>query len=123
MTADEVLARRRGHQSLHFEPGGFQVWRRFNPKDLSIGFNPEYVEERRHVGWTIRFREYSPGLVSSILMGMNFYFILRYTPLQQAIGQNIWVGALIIGGAFTAFLVFYIPVVKGRKRTASVRVT
>lgn len=70
-----------------------------------------------HVGWTVHFREYSPGLVTSILMWMNFYFILRYTPPEQAIGQEMWVRAVIIGGLFTAFLVFYIPMVKGRKRS------
>jgi Protein of unknown function with HXXEE motif len=69
-----------------------------------------------HLGWAIRYREYSPGLVSSILMWMNFYFILRYTPPSEAIGGGIWIPAAIIGGLFTAFLVFYIPVVKGRKR-------
>jgi hypothetical protein len=47
---------------------------------------------------------------------MNFYFILRYIPPSEAIGRGIWVPALIIGGLFTGFLVFYIPVVKGRKR-------
>ncbi len=47
-------------------------------------------------------------------MGMNFYFILRYTP-RTAIGRGIWIDALIIAGVFTAFLVFYIPLVKGRK--------
>jgi hypothetical protein len=72
-----------------------------------------------HVGWTIHFREYSPGLVSSILMGMNLYFILRYTPPEQAIGRGIWVPALIIAGVATAFLVLYIPVVQGRKRAVS----
>jgi hypothetical protein len=30
-----------------------------------------------HVGWSIRFHEYSPGLVSSILMWMNLYFVVR----------------------------------------------
>jgi hypothetical protein len=69
-----------------------------------------------HVGWTIHFHEYSPGLVSSILMGMNFYFILRYTPPGQAIGRGIWIPALILAGMATTFLVFYIPVVKGRRR-------
>jgi hypothetical protein len=72
-----------------------------------------------HVGWTIYFREYSPGLVSSILMGMNFYFILRYTPPEESIGRGVWTPALIIGGVATAFLVFYIPVVKGRNRAVS----
>jgi hypothetical protein len=28
--------------------------------------------------WAIRFREYSPGLVSSILIWMGSYFIIRY---------------------------------------------
>jgi Protein of unknown function with HXXEE motif len=70
-----------------------------------------------HVGWAIRFREYSPGLVSSILMWMNFYFIVRYASPSEAMGRGIWIPAAIIGGLFTAFLVFYIPVVKGRKRS------
>ena len=68
-----------------------------------------------HAGWTIYFHEYSPGLVTSILMGMNFYFILRYTPPEETIGPGTWIPALMIGGAFTAFLVFYIPLVKGRQ--------
>ena len=68
-----------------------------------------------HVGWTIHFREHSPGLVSSILMGMNFYFILRYTPPGQ-IELGLWIPALMIGGVLSAFLFFYIPVVKGRKK-------
>jgi hypothetical protein len=67
-----------------------------------------------HVGWTIRFREYSPGLVSSILMWMNFYFVVRYHPATEAIGSDKWIPALVLGGAFTAFLVTYFPCVKGR---------
>ena len=49
-------------------------------------------------------------------MGMNFYFILRYTPPEQEIGRGVWFGALIIGGLFTAFLVLYFPLAKGRKK-------
>lgn len=68
-----------------------------------------------HVGWAIRFHEYSPGLVSSILMWMNFYFVVRYHPADEAIPLNIWIPALAIGAAFTAFLVLYFPLVKGRQ--------
>ncbi|HEV2395887.1 MAG TPA: HXXEE domain-containing protein, partial [Candidatus Sulfotelmatobacter sp.] len=47
-----------------------------------------------HVGWTVHFREYSPGLVSSILMGTNFYFILRYTPSRASDrARNLGTGA------------------------------
>ena len=58
-----------------------------------------------HVGWSIRFHEYSAGLVSSILMWMNLYFVVRYHPREEAIASNIRIPALGIGGAFTAFLV------------------
>jgi hypothetical protein len=72
-----------------------------------------------HVGWAIRFREYSPGLVSSILMWMNLYFVLRYHPTDEAISSGIWIPALMIGGAFTAFLMLHFPVVKGRQMRSS----
>lgn len=72
-----------------------------------------------HAGWTIRFREYSPGLVSSILMWMNLYFVLRYHPADEAIPSGIWIPALMIGGAFTVFLMLYFPVVKGRRMRSS----
>ena len=71
-----------------------------------------------HLGRAIYFREYSPGLVRSILMGMNLYFILRYRPPWEALGTHVMVPAMIIGLAATAFLVFYIPLFKGRKRRA-----
>jgi hypothetical protein len=67
-----------------------------------------------HVWWTIRFREYSPGLLTSILMWMNFYFILRYRPVTQPLPNQILLPALAIGLAATAFLFLYIPVFKGR---------
>jgi hypothetical protein len=69
-----------------------------------------------HLGWTICFREYSPGLVTSILMWMNLYFVLRYGP-EGALLPTIWIWAIVIGGAFTAFLTFYMPLVKGRRRS------
>jgi hypothetical protein len=67
-----------------------------------------------HVWWAIHFREYSPGLVSSILIWMNFYFIVRYRPPNQALPMQEAAPALAIGLAAAAFLSFYIPVVKGR---------
>ena len=72
-----------------------------------------------HVGWSIRFHEYSPGLVSSILMWMNLDFVVRYHPPEEAISSNIWISALVIGGAFTAFLVLYFPIVEGRQMRRS----
>jgi len=68
-----------------------------------------------HAGWSIRFYEYSPGLVSSILMRMNLYFVVRYDPADQAITSNIWIPAVLIGGAVTLFLMLYSPFVKGRQ--------
>lgn len=70
-----------------------------------------------HVGWAVRYREYSPGLVSSILMWMNFYFVVRYRPVGREISSMDWISAVSIGGIFTAFLMLYIPLVKGRQRS------
>jgi len=67
-----------------------------------------------HLWWAIHFNEYSPGLVSSILMWMTVYFIVRYRPPDQPItGETLW-PAVMIGLLATAFLFFYIPVAKGR---------
>jgi hypothetical protein len=68
-----------------------------------------------HVWWAIRFQEYSPGLVTSILMWMTVYFIARYSPEGAISTGTLWPAALI-GLLFTAFLFFYIPVVKGSER-------
>jgi uncharacterized protein with HXXEE motif len=68
-----------------------------------------------HLWWTVHFHEYSPGLVSSILMWMNFYFALRYTPTIPA--PAIVVPAVVIGLAAATFLAFFIPLVKGQART------
>jgi Protein of unknown function with HXXEE motif len=73
-----------------------------------------------HLGWAIRFREYSPGLVTSILMWMNFYFVVRYPAANEAIPAMDWIWAAVIGGAFAAFLMLYIPLVKGRRRSRGV---
>ncbi|MGA9392267.1 MAG: hypothetical protein WBV69_17705 [Candidatus Sulfotelmatobacter sp.] len=67
-----------------------------------------------HLWWTIHFREYSPGLVSSILIGMDSYFIVSYRPLGETIpSRTLWI-AVFLGLLAAAFLAFYIPLVKGR---------
>ena len=71
-----------------------------------------------HVWWAIRFQEYSPGLVTSILMWMTVYFIARY-PQDSFIPAEALALAMLIGLLFTAFLCFYFPLVKGRKRKSN----
>ncbi len=68
-----------------------------------------------HIWWSVRFREYSPGLVTSILIFMNFYFIVRYRPISDTLSRSEVVPALAIGLLAGAFLCFYIPLVKGRE--------
>jgi len=68
-----------------------------------------------HVWWAVRFREYSPGLLTSILIWIQSYFIVLGRPSDQPLNPgNIWPG-LVLGSAAAAFLSFYIPVVEGRK--------
>jgi hypothetical protein len=68
-----------------------------------------------HVWWSIHFREYSPGLVSSILISMTSYFIVRYRPAGEPIASRaLWL-AVLIGWLAAAFLAFYIPLVKGKE--------
>jgi len=74
-----------------------------------------------HVWWTIHFREYSPGLVSSILIWMDSYFILRYRPAAEIITPQTFCAAIIIGLLAAAFLAFYIPLVKGRATRVRMR--
>jgi hypothetical protein len=71
-----------------------------------------------HVWWAIHFQEYSPGLVTSILMWMTVYFIARYAP-EGAITTGTLGPAALIGLLFTSFLFFYFPLVKGRARKGS----
>lgn len=74
-----------------------------------------------HVWWAVRFREYSPGLVSCVLIWMDSYFIVRYRPATEAIAsQTLW-GALVIGLLAAAFLAFYFPLVRGRALRANAR--
>ncbi len=68
-----------------------------------------------HVWWSIRFREYSPGLLSSIMIWMDSYFIVRYRSAAEPITPHTWSLALAIGLLAAAFLAFYIPLVKGKE--------
>jgi hypothetical protein len=67
-----------------------------------------------HLWWTIHLGEYSPGLVSSILIWMDSYFIVRYRPAEETIAPRTLWGAVVIGLLAAAFLAFYIPLIKGR---------
>jgi hypothetical protein len=68
-----------------------------------------------HVWWAIHFREYSPGLLSSILFWMQSYFIVRYRPAAEPIEpRTLWL-AVLVGLLFTAFLTSYFPLVKGKQ--------
>ena len=66
-----------------------------------------------HVWWSIRFHEYSPGLVSSLLFWMQLYFIVHYRPASEPITGSVLVPAAVIGFLATAFLFLYFPLVKG----------
>jgi hypothetical protein len=68
-----------------------------------------------HLWWAIHFQEYSPGLLTSILIWMDFYFILRYRPPGQTIQPQVLLPALAIGLLAAPFLAFYIPLLKGRQ--------
>ena len=67
-----------------------------------------------HLWWTIHFREYSPGLVSSILIWMDSYFIVSYRPVREAIARRTLGGAVFVELLAATFLAFYIPLVKVR---------
>jgi hypothetical protein len=68
-----------------------------------------------HVWWSLHFREYSPGLLSSILIWMDSYFIVRYRPVAEPIAPSTFWLAMVIGLLFVAFLFLYFPLVKGKK--------
>jgi hypothetical protein len=74
-----------------------------------------------HVWWSVHFREYSPGLLTSILIWMDSYFIVRYRPISEPIEhRELWLAA-IIGLISATFLAFYIPLVKGKEMRKKVR--
>jgi hypothetical protein len=63
----------------------------------------------------VHFREYSPGLLSTILIWIDYYFIVRYCPLGERFAPRTWWLAVLIGLLAAAFLFSYLPLVKGRK--------
>ncbi len=71
-----------------------------------------------HLWWTLHFHEYSPGLLTSILIWMDSYFIVRYRAPDAITAATFWPAALI-GLLFATFLFSYIPLVKGRKMRAN----
>ena len=78
-----------------------------------------FINSLWHVWWAIRFREYSPGLLTSILIWMQSYFIVFARPEGSQLNlRTLWPG-LAIGLIAGAFLCFYIPLVKGRGRRRS----
>jgi Protein of unknown function with HXXEE motif len=72
-----------------------------------------------HMWWAIHFHEYSPGLLTSILILMNVYFVVRYWPSAGpgSISTHELSASIAIGALATAFLSFYIPLVKGATRS------
>lgn len=68
-----------------------------------------------HVWWTAQLREYSPGLLTSVLIWMESYFIVFGRPSGNALDLGaLWPG-LILGTVAAAFLTLYIPLIKGRR--------
>jgi hypothetical protein len=74
-----------------------------------------FVNSLWHVWWTIRFQEYSPGLLTSLLIWMQSYFIVFCRPQNLPLKlREVWPG-LILGLASAAFLCFYIPLIAARE--------
>jgi len=75
-----------------------------------------------HLFWTVRQRNLSPGLVTSVLYWIMAYFFVRYGLLAGRIAEaDFWTGALL--GALTvgAFLTFVPTVVIPRVMRARSR--
>jgi hypothetical protein len=75
-----------------------------------------------HLWWSIHFQEYSPGLVSSLLIGMTIYFAVRYSGALALPPHVLWT-ATLIGLLAALFLSFFIPLVKGRAHPRALRRT
>jgi ABC-type phosphate/phosphonate transport system permease subunit len=68
-----------------------------------------FINSLWHIWWTVHFREYSPGLLTSLLIWMQSYFILFYRPeTPRLTWQLVWPGVLL-GSLAAALLSFYIP--------------
>ena len=59
-----------------------------------------------HIWWSIRYREYSPGLVTGILFWILVYFIIRYGLRPGLIGRTDFIIGTIGGFAGALFLAF-----------------
>ena len=69
-----------------------------------------------HVWWTVRFREYSPGLVTSILMWMSPYFLFRYALPTAKITPSEWSASIAIAAVVTVFLFVTFPLIRAFRK-------
>jgi hypothetical protein len=73
-----------------------------------------------HIWWSIRYKEYSPGLVTGIIFWILVYFVIRYGLRPGLIGHtDFLIGAIggFAGALFLAFLPTTImPRISRRKR-------
>lgn len=63
-----------------------------------------------HVWWTVQFREYSPGLVTSLLFWVQTYFIVYYRPETPRWTWSLTWPAVSLGLLAAAFLTFSMPI-------------
>jgi hypothetical protein len=83
----------------------------------SFGGNPDSIlqqQEPQRYEHSADFLFLVHGPVSSILIWMDSYFIVRYGPVGETIAPRTLWGAVLIGLLAATFLAFYIPLVKGR---------
>lgn len=67
-----------------------------------------------HVGFTLITKKYSPGLLTSILYWMLWYFIFRYSFLKREIVVSHFVIAAIVGTAMTVLMIASFRIFKKR---------
>lgn len=67
-----------------------------------------------HVGFTLITKKYSPGLLTSILYWMLWYFIFRYSFLKGEIVVSHFVIAAIVGTAMTVLMIASFRIFKKR---------
>jgi hypothetical protein len=59
-----------------------------------------------HLWWTIRYREYSPGLVTCILFAQLLYFVTRFGLIPRLFSPTEYVIGGILGAMAAVFLGF-----------------
>ena len=74
-----------------------------------------------HLWWTIRFREYSPGLVTSLLMWMSPYFLFRYALPTAGITASEWSTSIAIAAVATLFLFVTFPLIHAFRKAKVAR--